>query len=57
MVRRHLAGRLHARRRCARCERLDGLARREVHEVERLALVLGEREVALDHQRLSATEG
>ena len=51
VVRRRLAGRLHARR-----ERLpqlvDRLARRQVEQVDRLPLVRGEREVASDHHAL-----
>ena len=51
VVRRRLAGRLHARR-----ERLpqlvDRLARGQVEQVNRLPLVRGEREVAADHHAL-----
>ena len=51
MVRRHLAGRLHAFRARAP-KRLHRLPRGEVQEVQRLSLVGGEREVAFDHQAL-----
>src|SRR5205085_12225959 len=48
---RHLGGRLDAGG-LRGLERLDRLARREVEQVDGLALVGGEREVALDHQAL-----
>ena len=50
-MRRHLAGRRDPGG-VRRFERLHRLARGEVHQVQRLTLVCGEREVSLDHQRL-----
>ena len=51
MVRRHLGRRFHPTRLRLR-ERLDRLPRGEVEQVQRLPLVRGERQVALDHQAL-----
>ena len=51
VVRRHLAGRLDAVAERG-VERRDGLARRQVHQVDRPLLERGEREVALDHHAL-----
>ena len=51
MVWGHLAGGHHSGRLRPR-ERLDRLARREVQQVQRLALVRGQRQVSLDHQAL-----